>query len=64
MARRHWKYRQPRRCVKWGLVAILVPFLLVGCVSLDSLSGLFRLMSETCQIIDQIKKCSSEADKG
>ncbi|HAX9849901.1 TPA: hypothetical protein JS206_001689 [Escherichia coli] len=35
MKRKHWTHRMPRAAAKWALVAILVPFFLVGCVSLD-----------------------------
>ncbi|MBC0531594.1 hypothetical protein FSG10_022255 [Escherichia coli] len=39
MSRKHWTHRMPRTAAKW--VAILVPFFLVGCVSLDKARQLF-----------------------
>jgi hypothetical protein len=60
MSRKHWTLRQPRHGAKLALVAILAPFLLVGCVSLDSMGEWFELASETCQIIEHVKKCINE----
>lgn len=42
----------PRTAVKWALVAILVPFFLVGCVSLDKARQLFDTASQVCEIVD------------
>ncbi|EKQ3387584.1 hypothetical protein QRK96_004325 [Escherichia coli] len=43
---------------KWALVAILVPFLLVGCVSLDKARQLFDTASQVCQLIDGVQRCA------
>ncbi|EJD5550980.1 hypothetical protein M2L89_001035 [Escherichia coli] len=47
----------PRMAVKWVLVAILVPFLLVGCVSLDKARRLFDTASQICEIVDGVRQC-------
>ncbi|MBS9135870.1 hypothetical protein KEQ58_03545 [Escherichia coli] len=43
---------------KWALVAILVPFLLVGCVSLDKARQFFDTASQVCQLIDDFRRCT------
>ncbi len=48
----------PRTAAKWTLVAILVPFLLVGCVSLDKARQLFDTASQVCQLIDGVRLCT------
>ncbi|EPW1928433.1 hypothetical protein ACWE6V_004347 [Escherichia coli] len=48
----------PRTAVKWALVAILVPFLLVGCVSLDKARQFLDAASQVCQLIDGIRQCT------
>ncbi|CAM8099518.1 hypothetical protein C4A71_00643 [Escherichia coli] len=48
----------PRTAAKWALVAILVPFLLVGCVSLDKARLFFDAASQACQLIDGIRQCT------
>ncbi|WP_162753379.1 hypothetical protein [Escherichia coli] len=57
MARKHWTHRMPRTVVKRALVAILVPFLLVGCVSLDKARQLFDTASQVCEIVDGVRQC-------
>ena len=57
MKRRHWIHRTPR-AAKWALVAILVPFLLVGCVSLEKARQIFDTVSQVCQLIDGIRQCA------
>ncbi|EHM2892767.1 hypothetical protein KGD15_002792 [Escherichia coli] len=47
----------PRTAAKWALVAILVPFLLVGCVSLDKARQLFGAASQACEIVDGVRRC-------
>ncbi len=47
----------PRTAAKWALVAILVPFLLVGCVSLDKVQQLFDAVSQACHLIDDVRPC-------
>ncbi len=47
----------PRAAAKWALVAILVPFLLVGCVSLDKARQLFDTASQVCEIVDSVRQC-------
>ena len=47
----------PRTAAKWALVAILVPFLLVGCVSLDKVRQLFDTASQVCEIVDGVRQC-------
>ncbi|HBE6942168.1 TPA: hypothetical protein KMM21_002783 [Escherichia coli] len=47
----------PRTAAKWALVAILVPFFLVGCVSLDNARQLFDAASQVCQLIDGVRQC-------
>ncbi|WP_332127600.1 hypothetical protein, partial [Escherichia coli] len=55
MARKHWTHRMPRTAVKRALVAILVPFLLVGCVSLDTARQLFDPASQGWEIVDGVR---------
>ena len=57
MSRKHWTHRMPRTAVKWALVAILVPFFLVGCVSLDKARQLFDTASQVCEIVDGVRQC-------
>ncbi|EGO4721201.1 hypothetical protein IT030_004674 [Escherichia coli] len=57
MSRKHWTHRMPRTVAKWALVAILVPFLLVGCVSLNKARQLFDTASQVCQLIDGVQRC-------
>ena len=57
MTRKHWTHRMPRTAVKWALVAILVPFFLVGCVSLDKARQLFDTASQVCEIVDGVRQC-------
>ncbi|EOY2782914.1 TPA: hypothetical protein ACWR5E_004140 [Escherichia coli] len=57
MSRKHWTHRVPRTMAKWALVAILVPFLLVGCVSLDKARQLFDTASLVCEIVDGVRQC-------
>ncbi|EHL6100884.1 hypothetical protein GXB73_25975 [Escherichia coli] len=57
MRRKHWTHRIPRVAAKWALVAILVPFFLVGCVSLDKARQLFDTASQVCQLIDGVRRC-------
>ncbi|HGV2346021.1 hypothetical protein [Escherichia coli] len=57
MSRKHWTHRTPRTAAKWALVAILVPFLLVGCVSLNKASRLFDVASQVCEIADGVRQC-------
>lgn len=47
----------PRTAAKWALVAILVPFLLVGYVSLDKARQLFDTASQVCEIVDGVRLC-------
>ncbi len=47
----------PLAAAKWALVAILVPFLLVGCVSLNKASRLFDAASQVCEIVDGVRQC-------
>ncbi len=47
----------PRTAAKWALVAILVPFLLVGCVSLDKARQLLDTASQVCKIVDSVRQC-------
>ncbi|WP_224692531.1 hypothetical protein [Escherichia coli] len=42
---------------KWALVAILVPFLFVGCISLEKAQRLFDAASQVCEIVDSIRQC-------
>ncbi|CAD5674674.1 Uncharacterised protein [Escherichia coli] len=58
MNRSHWTHRMPRTAAKWALVAILVPFFLVGCVSLNKASRLFDAASQVCEIVDGIRQCT------
>ena len=55
MQRRHWTHRQPRRGAKLALVAILVPFLLVGCVSLEKARNWFGVVADVCDTVNKIK---------
>ncbi|HBA9710623.1 TPA: hypothetical protein J1460_004639 [Escherichia coli] len=56
MSRKHWTHRMPRTAAKWALVAILVPFLLMGCVSLDKARQLFGAASQACEIVDGVRQ--------
>ncbi|MCS1307217.1 hypothetical protein NX027_18240 [Escherichia coli] len=47
----------PRTAAKWALVAMLVPFFLVGCVSLDKARQLFDTASLVCEIVDGVRCC-------
>ena len=47
----------PRTAARWALVAILVPFLLMGCVSLDKARQLFGAASQVCEIVDGVRQC-------
>lgn len=47
----------PRTTAKWALVAILVPFLVVGCVSLNKASRPFDVASQVCEIADGVRQC-------
>ncbi|HGG6426279.1 TPA: hypothetical protein ACJG67_002794 [Salmonella enterica subsp. enterica serovar Kottbus] len=58
MRRKHWTHRTPRAAARWALVAILVPFLLVGCVSLEKARQLFDTASQVCQLIDGVWRCA------
>lgn len=58
MKRKHWTHRMPRTAVKGALVAILVPFLLVGCASLDKAGELFDHAAQVCRIIDGVRQCA------
>ncbi|HGH3389939.1 TPA: hypothetical protein ACJIKV_004650 [Citrobacter freundii] len=48
----------PRTAAKWALVAILVPFLLVGCASLEKARHLFDAASQVCQLINSVRQCT------
>ncbi|MCX8980655.1 hypothetical protein NLN92_21880 [Citrobacter portucalensis] len=58
MKRKHWTHRTPRAAARWALVAILVPFLLVGCVSLEKARQLLDTASQVCQLIDGVRQCA------
>lgn len=58
MKRKHWTHRTPRAAVKWALVAILVPFLLVGCASLGKARQVFEAAAQACQLIDGVSRCT------
>ncbi|EJI7059053.1 hypothetical protein NFW41_004446 [Escherichia coli] len=47
----------PRTAAKWALVAILVLFFLVGCVSLDKAHQLFDTASQVCEIVGDVRQC-------
>ncbi|EIH8252430.1 hypothetical protein OkiPb00232_48480 [Escherichia coli] len=57
MTRKHWTHRMLRTAAKWALVAILVPFLLAGCVSLDKARQIFDTVSLVCEIVDSVRQC-------
>ncbi|EAX6858174.1 hypothetical protein J9P64_003466 [Salmonella enterica] len=57
MTRKHWTHRTPRTAAKWALVAILVPFLLVGCASLDKARQIFEAAGQVCRIVDGVRQC-------
>lgn len=42
---------------KWALVAVPVPFLLMGCISLDKVLQLFDTASQVCEIVDGVRQC-------
>lgn len=46
----------PRAAAKWALVAILVPFLLVGCVSLDKARQLFDTAVSLLMAFDGVRR--------
>lgn len=54
MKRKHWT---PRAAARWALVVILVPFLLMGCVSLEKARQLFDTASQVCEIVDEVRQC-------
>ncbi len=47
----------PRVAAKWALVAILVPFFLAGCVSLDRARQLLDAASQVCEIVNGVRQC-------
>lgn len=51
-----------RTAAKWALVAILVPFLLAGCVSLDKARQIFDTVSLVCEIVDSVRQCPTVSD--
>lgn len=52
----HWSHRQPRSGSKKALVAILVPFLLVGCESLEKARYWFGVAADACNAIHKIEE--------
>ena len=60
MKRKHWTHRAPRAAAPWALVAILVPFLLVGCVNLDKARQLFDTASQVCRLVDSVRQCAQD----
>ena len=48
----------PRTKTKKALVAILVPFLLVGCASLEKARQLFDTASQVCRLINSVRQCT------
>lgn len=58
MKRKHWTHRMPRTAAKWALVAILVPFLLVGCATLEKVGQLLDNAAQICRIVGGIRQCS------
>lgn len=54
MSRTHGTHRQPRNGIKWALVVILVPFLLVGCVTLEKARDWFGVATEVCHVANKI----------
>ncbi|PNF10528.1 hypothetical protein A6J71_10350 [Enterobacter cancerogenus] len=63
MNRRHWTHRQPRSGAKMALVTLLVPFLLVGCVSLEKARHWFGVAADVCDIVNKIKDRCSDVRK-
>ncbi len=57
MKQKYGTHRMPRTAAKWALVAILVPFLLAGCVSLDRARQLLDAASQVCEIVDGVRQC-------
>nr|DAN88426.1 MAG TPA: LPP20 lipoprotein factor [Caudoviricetes sp.] len=58
MKRKHRTHRMPRTKTKKALVAILVPFLLVGCASLEKARQLFDTASQVCRLINSVRQCT------
>ncbi|RTQ01282.1 hypothetical protein EKN38_12970 [Enterobacter sp. WCHEn045836] len=56
MRREQWTHKRPRWGSEWALVAILVPFLLVGCVTLEKARDWLGVAAEVCDIIHKIKE--------
>nr|WP_249417515.1 hypothetical protein [Citrobacter freundii] len=63
MARHHWSHRQPRSGSKLALVAILVPFLLVGCESLEKARNWFGVAADVCNTVHKIKERCNDREK-
>ena len=63
MSRKHWTHRIPRVAAKWALVAILVPFLLVGCVSLDKECHLFDAASQVCELVNSVYRTERQLEQ-
>lgn len=64
MSRKHWTHRQPRTGIKWALVAVLVPFLLVGCVTLERARNWFGVAADVCDTVNKIKeRCHDRKEK-
>ncbi|EFB9637252.1 hypothetical protein MZD66_21055 [Escherichia coli] len=53
----------PRTTAKWALVAILVPFLLVGCVSLNKARQLFDAASQVCELVNSVYRTERQLEQ-
>ncbi|EOK1803710.1 hypothetical protein ACVOZ6_004936 [Escherichia coli] len=53
----------PRTTAKWALVAILVPFLLVGCVSLNKARQLFDAASQVCELVNSVYRAERQLEQ-
>ncbi|EMR0736704.1 hypothetical protein RVX82_001009 [Citrobacter braakii] len=57
MKRKHSTYLTTLAAAKLALVAILVPFLLAGGVTLDKARQIFDTASQVCRLIDGTQEC-------
>lgn len=63
MKRKHLTQRMPRMASKLALVVtVLLPFLLMGCTSLDKAHQLVDVVSQVCEIVDNMQRCFDISD--
>ncbi|MEY8709509.1 hypothetical protein [Mangrovibacter phragmitis] len=56
MPRYLWRQSEQRKKANWALVMMLVPFLLVGCVTLEKARNWFGIAADVCDAVNDMKK--------